>query len=114
MFYRVGSNDTSQGLWYNSSGEFTGLIHGEYNFCENSQLKMDYDEKVVGYLSAVDTLEHLFTWFTKEDLFNLKKYNYSILVYEAANYKWYEKFEHWLICQNSSQLIKIIEIDMIL
>jgi hypothetical protein len=39
-FYRVCNNDSLQGLWYNYDGTFTGLIHNEFNFCVNNELKM--------------------------------------------------------------------------
>ena len=41
-FYRVCNISTKQGLWYDTQGEFTGLIHGDFNFCLNNQLKMVY------------------------------------------------------------------------
>jgi len=70
-FYRVSNTDTQQGLWYNFSGEFTGLIHNKFDFCLHKELKMDFDEELVGYLSATDSLETLWQWFPKDDIIKL-------------------------------------------
>jgi hypothetical protein len=114
LFYRVGDNNLSQGLWYDVNGNFTGLIHNEYDFCLNSDLAMEYDSELVGYLSVTDKLEDIFLWFTKEDLVKLSKFSYGIHVYESIDYKWYDRFKHWAIHQKTSNLIKIIEIETVL
>ena len=31
LYYRIAHEDTQQGLWYDSKGNFTGLIHDEFN-----------------------------------------------------------------------------------
>lgn len=109
-FYRVCNTDTKQGLWYDQGGEFTGLIHNELNFCQNSDLKMDFDEKLVGWLSAVKDLEDLWVWFSKEDIKQLQEKGYFIHEYEVSHHKWYKKFNHWVINQKSSKIIKKIEL----
>jgi len=70
-FYRVNHEHTQQGLWYEFNGNFSGLIHNEFNFCTNNQLKMDFDPELVGWLSATDSLESLWNWFTMEDIIKL-------------------------------------------
>ena len=60
IFYRIANKDTKQGLWYDSEGKFTGLIHNEFNFCMNRDLPMPFDPEIVGWLSATDSLEDLF------------------------------------------------------
>tara|TARA_R110000851_G_scaffold11678_4_gene40838 strand:+ start:1168 stop:1545 length:378 start_codon:yes stop_codon:yes gene_type:complete len=109
-FYRVSNNNSNQGLWYNYEGEFTGLIHNKFDFCLNNKLQMDFDEEVVGFLSATDEIDNLWSWFTKSDIIKLQKFNYSIHVYETKDYKWYEKFNHWLINQKNSKLIQEIKL----
>jgi|TARA_R110000796_G_scaffold59568_2_gene137408 hypothetical protein len=109
-FYRVSNSNSKQGLWYNYNGEFTGLIHDKFDFCLNSKLPMDYDEEVVGYLSVTDELDNLWGWFTRDDIIRLQEFNYKIHVYESQDYKWYEKFQHWLINQESLKLIEEIEL----
>ena len=47
-YFRVCHKDTLQGLWYTYEGEFTGLIHNEFGFCQNNALRMDFDEEIVG------------------------------------------------------------------
>lgn len=110
QFFRIANSNTEQGLWYTFNGEFTGLIHNEYKFCTNSALRMDFDEEIVGWLSAADSIENLLQWFTKKDIEGLKKYGYEIHVYEADEIKWYERFSHWVIKQSSSKCVAIVEI----
>ncbi len=110
QFFRLGDNKTKQGLWYDYEGYFTGLIHDKFSFCMNSQLEMDFDEELVGYLSAVDNLEDLYKWFSVKDIKDLQTKGYSIHVYETEDYKWYEKFSHWVISQENSNFIKTINI----
>jgi len=94
-----------QGLWYDFKGTHTGLIHNEFNFCLNKDLKMDFDPELKGYLSATDSLETLYNWFTKEDIINLQKHNYFIHVFESDDYKFYDRFQHLVINQSKSKLI---------
>lgn len=104
-FYRVCNPETEQGLWYDFKGNFTGLIHNEFNFCKNTELKMDFDEELVGYLSATDSLEVLYNWFTKEDILKLQEKGWFIHVYETDDFKFYEKFQHQVINQTKSKII---------
>ena len=52
LYYRIAHEETQQGLWYDSKGNFTGLIHNEFNFCMNTNLPMPFDPDLVGWLSA--------------------------------------------------------------
>ena len=61
-FYRVCNTETEQGLWYDFKGNFTGLIHNDFNFCVNNKLEMGFDDELVGWLSATPDLETLYTW----------------------------------------------------
>ena len=108
IFYRVGNVKTQQGLWYDFNGNFTGLIHGQYNFCSANVLPMPFDQQVVGWLSATDTLENLFYWFTKDDLKLLEPQGFFIGVYSATDYRQYEN--HWLINQATSKFMKNIRL----
>jgi hypothetical protein len=110
-FFRVCHKDTLQGLWYDYQGRFTGLIHDEFSFCENSDLKMDFDPDLVGWLSAVETIETLFNWFTKEDIKQLENKGWFIHEFETSTYRFYDKFQHILIDQNDSVVIRMINID---
>jgi hypothetical protein len=105
-FYRVCNTETQQGLWYSFQGEFTGFIHDRFSFCKNKDLKMDFDEELRGYLSATDSFEDLFNWFTKEDIKTLQESNYFIHEYETKDYKFYDRFQHFVINQENSKLIK--------
>jgi hypothetical protein len=104
-FYRVSNVDTQQGLWYDYEGNFTGLIHDKFNFCQNKDLRMDFDQTLVGWLSATDALETLYKWFTVEDILKLQENGYAIYVFEAEEYWFYEPFQHWVINQHSSKIV---------
>ena len=111
IFYRVGNLETQQGLWYDFDGKFTGLIHDRFDFCTNKDLPMPFNEEVVGWLSAVDKLNDLFQWFTKEDIKQLEEHGYSIGVYEATEYKVHEN--HWVIKQDNAKHIINLPIETI-
>lgn len=110
QFYRVCNTLTEQGLWYDFNGNFTGLIHNNFIFCKNNSLKMDFDPELVGWLSATDTLESLYNWFSKEDIIKLQTLGWCIHVYETDDYKFYDKFQHIIINQEKSKLINKITI----
>ena len=109
-YYRVCNINTHQGLWYDYKGIFTGLIHNDFNFCFNSSLEMGFDEEIVGWLSAVDTIEGLYRWFPKEDILKLQEYGWFIHEFEADEVKFYERFQHQVIKQSSSKFIKLIKL----
>lgn len=100
LFYRVANIDTNQGLWYNWDGEFTGLIHDEFRFCKNHDLPMPFDERLQGWLSAVETVEQLYTWFPKEDIYRLQDHGWYLYGYMAE--KWKEHENHYVIDQQTS------------
>lgn len=108
-FYRVCNPSSEQGLWYAFNGEFTGLIHDRFSFCTNSKLAMDFDEELVGWLSATENLEDLWKWFSREDVEQLQNHGWYIHEYEATEYKFYEKFQHMVISQETSRLVCKIE-----
>ena len=102
LYYRIAHENTNQGLWYEASGNFTGLIHNEFNFCMNKDLPMPFDAEIVGWLSATKTLEELYNWFSKDDIEKLEKHGWFITVYEAENVKQYKN--HLVICQKTSRV----------
>jgi len=101
-FYRIANAKTTQGVWYDALGNFTGLIHNEFNFCQNHLLLMPFDPNIVGYLSATDSIEELLNWFPLKDIVALEKYGYRITVYESSDYKYYNN--HWLINQSTASI----------
>jgi hypothetical protein len=106
-FYRVGT-DSTEGLWYNKNGEFTGLIHDEFKWINASNLIMPFEQELVGYLSVADSLEHLYQWFSKEELIKLKEIGFKIFEYEAINYKFYDLYKHNVICEKTSKIINVL------
>lgn len=113
-FYRIANTKTQQGLWYDFNGKFTGLIHNEFNFCKNNTLEMPFDEEIIGFLSATDTLENLWDLFTEDDILKLEKYGYYIHIFETDDYKWYDKFQHWVINQKNSKLREVVSLNHLL
>lgn len=112
-FYRVGNpNKGNQGMWYKPDGEFSGDIHTKYIFCKNNTMLMPFDPECVGYLSATKTLEELYIWFSKEEVVQLQEFGFSILKYEATDYKFHNG--HWLINQGSSTLVEVFNKEEIL
>jgi hypothetical protein len=109
-YFRVCHKDTLQGLWYTYGGEFTGLIHNEFGFCQNNALRMDFDEEIVGWLSAVETLDNLFHWFTQKDINELQKHGWYIHEFEAEDVKFYERFQHTVIKQGTSKVVMVHEL----
>jgi hypothetical protein len=103
VFYRVEGSDNHKGLWYDRDGTFQNRIANIYPPCKNGDLPMPYDDKVLGYLSAVDRIEDLYYWFSKEDLINMANHGFVLKKFESEDYIFYDT--HWLISVNS----KIIE-----
>lgn len=102
-FFRIGNN--KEGLWYNQKGEFTGLIHTKYSNLVNSKLEMPFDEELVGFISVADSMEHLYQWFSVEDIQELQKSGYKILEYESDDVKFYERFQHNVIRMETAVLV---------
>jgi len=114
LFYRVGNIETNQGLWYDWEGRFTGLIHTRFDFCTNSNLPMPYDTKLVNWLSAVNELDNLWFWFSKEDVYELQKEGWYPYVYQAETWKMYDyddQVSHPVIDQYTSKPILRIVIN---
>lgn len=107
-FFRVCNTDTEQGLWYDFKGNFTGLIHNEFNFCGCSTLAMDFDKELIGWLSATPDLESLYQWFSIDDIKELQKFGWCIHEYETDEFKFYDRFQHVVINQMNSRLIRKI------
>ena len=110
LFYRIGV-DNQQGLWYNKSGEFTGLIRKQYNWLTASVLIMPFEQELVGYLSVADSLEHLYQWFSREEILKLQEDNFLVYEYLASDFKFYNLYNHNVINESTSVLhnkIKLI------
>ena len=109
LFYRIGV-DTEEGLWYNKSGEFTGLIYREYNWIGASQLIMPFEQELVGFISVANSLEHLYQWFTKDEILKLQNIGFSIYEYYSEDFKFYDLYKHNVINQNSNKIISTIKL----
>jgi hypothetical protein len=106
-FYRVGT-DSKEGLWYNQDGEFTGLIHTEFKWVNASNLIMPFEQELVGYISVADSLQHLYQWFSEDELIKLRKIGFKIFEYEATDYKFYDLYKHNVICQKTSVITGLL------
>jgi hypothetical protein len=71
---------------------------------------MDFDPELPRRLSAVENLDDLYKWFTKEDILKLQEFGWFIHEYSASKYWFYERFQHHVICQDTSELIRKIEL----
>jgi hypothetical protein len=100
FFYRVGT-DSTEGLWYNKEGVHTGLIHTEFNWLSASSLIMPFELELIGYISVADSLEHLYNWFTRDEILKLQENGFSISEYIADDYKFYDLYKHNVINKNS-------------
>lgn len=100
FFYRI-STDSTEGLWYNKEGVYTRLIHTQFNWLGASSLFMPYEPELVGYLSVADSLEHLYFWFTRDEILKLQEVGFFIYEYIAEDYKFYDLYKHNVINQNS-------------
>lgn len=109
-YFRVCHKETLQGLWYTFNGDFTGLIHTDFSFCQNHALRMDFDPEIVGWLSATDNLDTLFFWFTREDIAKLQLHGWFIHEFEAEDVKFYERFQHLIIKQDTAKVVKVHEL----
>ena len=69
---------------------------------------MEFDPDLVGWLSATETLEDLYKWFSKEDILELQTHGWFVFEYEAEHFKFYDKFQHYVICQKTSKAKKLI------
>jgi hypothetical protein len=107
-FYRVCNENTLQGLWYDYQGKFTGLIHNDFDFCLHNKLEMEFDESIVGWLSATDSLESLYGWFPENDILELQKKGFFIHTFECCESRFYERFQHIVIKQSESTVIEKI------
>lgn len=108
FFYRVESDsDSIEGLWYNKEGVFTGLIHTEFKWLGASSLQMPYEPELVGYISVANSLEHLYDWFTRDEILKLQEIGFSICEYIADDFKFYDLYKHNVINQNSILYNKI-------
>lgn len=102
-FFRIGTED-KEGLWYNNKGEHTGRIHSEFSFCNASKMEMPLDEKLVGFLSAAESMKDLFKWFTKEEIIKLQEKGFHVYEYESSDYKYYFNFKHYVFLEETATL----------
>ena len=109
-YFRVCHKETLQGLWYTFDGSFTGLIHDKFNFCANSKLEMEFDPTLVGWLSAVESLNDLWKWFTQEDIKSLQEHGWFIHEFQAEDVRFYERFQHTVIKQDTAKVLQLIEL----
>ena len=78
-FYRIGKDNV--GLWYNQEGNFTGNIHKEFSWLNASNLIMPFEQELVGFISVADSLQHLYQWFSREEIFKLQEKDFFIKEY---------------------------------
>ena len=101
FFYRIGK-ETTEGLWYDKKGNFIGLIHDNFSWLTASALQMPFEKELVGYLSVADSLEHLYSWFSKAEIQKLQLLGFNVMEYVAEDWKFYERYQHNVINEKTS------------
>lgn len=71
---------------------------------------MDPDPELDGFLSATKTIEELFQWFPMADILKLQEHGFFIYEYETPDSRFYDRFQHWIICKEKSRIVKRIRI----
>jgi hypothetical protein len=69
---------------------------------------MPFDKEIVGWLSATDSLESLWKWFSQDDIIKLQEHGWYIFEFEANDVKFYDKFQHLVIKQDTSKPLNMI------
>lgn len=108
IFFRV-HHPKGLGLWYNEQGEFTNEISKLELQCAGLEMNKN-EECEGGFLSCTDSMESLLGWFGREELLKLKDKGYDICVFKADEYKFHDKYKHFLFKQQGSLLIAHINI----
>lgn len=72
---------------------------------------MDFDEELRGYLSATDDLDKLYEWFPKEDIIKLQEHGWFIHKYASDDYRFYDRFQHFVINQHTMKLVERITLN---
>lgn len=108
LFYRV-HHPEGKGLWYNENAIFTKEIGKLDIAC--ADLEMDQNEECAGgFLSCTDSMDSLFDWFGRDELFRLRDAGYDICIFKAEKAKFHEKYKHFLFQKEGSLLIAKINI----
>lgn len=69
---------------------------------------MPFDNQLVGYLSVADSLEHLYQWFSKQEILRLQECGFNIYEYVSKDYKFYDLYKHNVVNQHSSIINNVI------
>jgi len=86
---------------YGSRDSFIPFYAGKHQICE---LEPE------SYISATDSLLTLLGWFSEEDILRLQEHGFYIHIYKSEDYWFYEPFQHFVINQKHSKIIKRIEL----
>lgn len=86
--YRIGKLGTGQGLWYDSTGAETGIIHRKGLRAAALPMEPHPVFRYGGYrwISATDTLEGLGNWFTRDEMPALAADGYQLEVVAVSAY----------------------------
>ena len=88
--YRVGRRLGQDGLWYDSEGRETGLIH---KLTEGAAAALPMGQHEIfnsdGYkwISTTDTTEMLPKWFSENDMKELLQQDYQVFKIEVSGYR---------------------------
>lgn len=114
MLYRVGKRLGHDGLWYDSDGKQTGLIH---KLTEGNAGKLPMGVHPIfrsdGYkwISTTDSIDMLKHWFSLKDMQELLQQDYQIMQIEVSGYRRFdfEVYSHE-VC-SAHQVLDVTSLD---
>jgi hypothetical protein len=112
--YRVGRrNCDDQGLWYDSDGNYTGLIHtvpGSAAAMLPMGLHPVFRSGGFEWISVTDTKEMLPLWFTVRDMHILHPRGYDVLEIDVDYYRrlHFDSYSHEVYARGAERYIKVL------
>lgn len=87
--YRLESIDSSNGLWYNTYGNYCWGI-GDIEGCDTKYLPMDYDQRYQkdgrSWYSSCSNIDDLSHWYSYNDALQLMNNGFKFRKYLATEY----------------------------
>lgn len=71
----------------------------------------EWDALVEESMKRKDVIETLYNWFSKQDIVRLQKWGWFIHEFEAVDFKFYERFQHQVINQETSKVLRVIDLE---
>lgn len=90
LFRVTPKNNLGNGLWYDSKGNYTGIIKSDFVKAQSADLPMHVDpvfrhENGV-WISCTDSIENLKNWFSASDLKQLVEKDFELIFLDVSSY----------------------------